>query len=505
MLKDFKFDKVDQRYVNFKRSDLGEQLDRLQRIVQRLDIPVLILVDGWESSGKGFVINDLTRELDPRYVRVEVFEGATEEEMRHTSVWRFWRKIPSRREMVVYDRSFYYQVFNHDERTDKKLAQRVQELLALEKMLVDDDTIVIKLFLNVTEETQANNIKQLEQSTRSQFLLSDEDYAQAKDYASHQKWFDKVLKATDLPYSPWHIIAAEDLKLASKTALGLTIELITAGIEQITLRRTSQEDLPTHEYYIDQPKLDNVDLSLKLSEKEYDKDLEKLQKEAANLVYECYTHDIAIVLAFEGVDAAGKGGAIKRLTRHIDPRSYKIYGINAPNQIERLFHYLWRFQTELPQDGDMVIFDRSWYGRVLVERVEGLTPQRDWQRAYKEINQMEKTLTDHGSVVMKFFLYIDEDEQAKRFQDRLNKPEKNYKITTEDWRNRKKWDEYILAMNEMLDRTHTENAPWYIISGQDKYHARHQVLKYFIQHLKDTLAKNTQKASKMKKKQGIST
>lgn len=487
MLKNFANEKVDDRYANFKRSQLGDQLDQLQRIVQRLDIPVLILVDGWESSGKGFVINDLTRELDPRYVRVEVFEKPTEEEEEHPSVWRFWRSIPSRREMVVYDRSFYYQVFNHDKRTDQMLSQRVEELLSLEKMLVDDQTIVIKLFLNISEDTQKKNIKRLEKSTRSKILLSVEDYQQSDDYEGHQKWFDKVLKATDLAYSPWHIISAEDLKLASKTALGLVIEQITAGIEQITLRRTAKDDLPAHVFQAESLPLDEVDISLKLSEKEYDDQLEDLQKEAAELVYECYVRNIPIVLAFEGVDAAGKGGAIKRLTRHIDPRSYKIYGINAPNQLESLFHYLWRFQVEMPRDNEMVIFDRSWYGRVLVERAEGFAHQAEWERAYDEINQMERVLTNHGTAVMKFFLYIDKNEQASRFQARLDEPDKNYKITSEDWRNRDKWDAYIAAMNEMLVRTNQPNAPWYIISGQDKYYARFQVLKCFIKQLKEHL------------------
>lgn len=487
MLNNFDFKTVDKRYANFKRSDLGKQLDQLQRIIQSMDIPVLILVDGWESSGKGAIIKELTRELDPRYVRVEVFEQPNDEEETHPAVWRFWRKIPSRREMVVYDRSFYYQVFNHDKRTHQKLSQRVDELLSLEKMLLDDETIVIKLFLNISEETQRKNIKQLEKSNRSKIVLSKEDYQQTKDYSGHQKWFDQVLKATNLAYSPWNILSAEDLKLASKTALGLVIEQITAGIERIILSRRNKDDLPEHVFKVETLPLDEVDTSLKLKFEDYEKQLEKLQKEAAELVYQCYLKETPIILAFEGVDAAGKGGAIKRLTRHIDPRSYKIYGINAPNQIESLFHYLWRFQVEMPRDNQMAIFDRSWYGRVLVERVEGFTKQLDWERAYDEINQMEAVLTNHGSVVMKFFLYIDKAEQAERFQARLDEPDKNYKITAEDWRNRGKWQAYIDAMNEMLVRTNTKAAPWYVVSGQDKYYARVQVLEHFIQHVKANL------------------
>lgn len=235
--------------------------------------------------------------------------------------------------------------------------------------------------------------------------------------------------------------------------------------------------------------LEDVDLTQTISDEAYEEELQPLQEEAAELVYQCYSQDIPIVLAFEGMDAAGKGGAIKRLTRYIDPRSYKIYGINAPDSVEDTFHYLWRFQKEFPKDGDMVIFDRSWYGRVLVERVEGFAPERDWERAYDEINQMERTLYDHGTAIMKFFLYIDSNEQERRFQDRMEKPAKNYKITAEDWRNREKTPQYIEAMNEMLKRTDTDCAPWYIVATNQKKYARIQVLKHFISHLKDHLSK----------------
>lgn len=486
MLKDFDFKDKNDAFDNFKRSDLGEKLDRLQRIVSNLEIPVLILVDGWESSGKGFVINDLTRELDPRYVRVEVFEQASEEEKKHPAVWRFWQKIPAKNEVVVYDRSFYYHVFNNDKRTDKKLKQRTRELINLEKMLLDDDTIVIKFFLNITEETQKENIEKLEKSKNRQFLLSDEDFQQNENYKEHQKWFDRILKATDLKESPWHIINAEDRKNASKTVLGITLDQVQAGIERITRERKETEN-PQRDFVLDHDILATVDLSQTIDEEQYDEELEELQKEAADLVYDAYLQDVAILLAFEGIDAAGKGGAIKRLTRYIDPRSYKIYGIKSPDEIEDAHHYLWRFETRMPEDGNMVIFDRSWYGRVLVERIEGFTDEKDWDRAYEEINQMEKVQTDHGTIVMKFFLMIDNEEQKERFEDREEEIDKNYKITAEDWRNRARWDEYYEAFNEMLQRTNTENAPWFVIAGNDKKFARIQVLKHFIQQLKAKL------------------
>lgn len=469
-----------------KRKEYGEILDQLQREVQKENIPVLIMVDGWENSGKGFVIKDLTRELDPRYVRVEVFEGNDDVESAHPSVWRYWQKIPSNQEIVVYDRSFYSQVFNQTERSDKHLDKRVKELLSLEHSLIQNGAIVIKLFLNVSEKTQKKRLKEMASSVKADMLMGEWDEVQNKHYEDHQKWFDKVLEATDTQTSPWHIIDAEDFKEASKVALATVIQEIEEGKAHVLSQRQIQESKDRD--YEDKPDIfASYDLSQSLSEEDYDAILEDLQDEAADLVFQAYAEKRAIVLAFEGMDAAGKGGAIKRLTYHMDPRSYKIYGINAPDEVEKTFHYLWRFQREMPKDGDMVIFDRSWYGRVLVERVENFTPERLWEKAYQEINQMEEHLVDHGNIVMKFFLYIDLDEQAKRFQDRMDNPDKNYKITDEDWRNREKAPQYYEAMNEMLDRTNTEKAPWYVVASNQKYYARIQVLKHFIEHMKKAL------------------
>ncbi|XJS10244.1 phosphate:AMP phosphotransferase [Aerococcaceae bacterium WGS1372] len=487
MLKDYDFKEVDDRYDNFKRSDLGEEIDKLQRIVQRLKIPVLILVDGWESSGKGDIINDLTRELDPRYVKVELFDERSDTDDLHASVWRFWQKIPNNEEISVFDQSFYSQVLNRDERSTELLKKRTEELLQLERMLLDDGTIVIKFFLHISKETQAENIKLLEESKYRQFLLSDDDYKQNKHYEDYLKWFDKVLTKTNFAESPWNIINGEDRKLAAKTVLGITLKELTAGIERVTLQR-ERADFSNRNYHQGEKQLEKIDLSKSISEKQYDDQLEDLQKKAAQLVYECYTKDIAIVIAFEGVDAAGKGGAIQRLTRHIDPRSYRIYGIKAPTDLENQYHYMWRFWTKFPEDGDMVIMDRSWYGRVLVERVEGFAKESEWERAYNEINHTEKVLTDHGNIIMKFFMYIDEEEQKQRFEDRMEEPDKNYKITAEDWRNRNQWESYMDSYEEMLSRTDTPNAPWYVVGTNDKHYARIQVLKHFIKHVKKHLS-----------------
>lgn len=488
MLKKFDFSQTAHPYLDMKTKDLSEELDKLQRQLQAAKIPVLILLDGWESSGKGYILNEFTREMDPRYVRVEVFEQETDLERRHPSAWRYWQKIPSNQEFVLFDRSFYYQVFNYSKQTKKKLKQKEAELLAFEKMLIDDGMIVIKFFLNISEETQEERIKALEKNDNRSYLLSKEDYLQMKNYNKYRKWFEKVLEATDLEESPWQVINAEDRKSAAQEVLGKSLEIIKEQMPKVLARREEKEAV-NRTYQADKSILAGFDLSQSMTEEAYDLAKEDLQERAAELVYECYTKDIPIVLAFEGVDAAGKGGAIQRLTRKIDPRSYKTYGIKAPSPDELAHHYLWRFKQKFPQDGLMSIFDRSWYGRVLVERVEGFASPKEWDRAYDEINTMEKIMADHGTIVLKFFLYVDKDEQARRFKDREEEVDKNYKITDEDWRNRDKWDQYIEAFDEMLDRTNTDYAPWQIVATNDKFTARLQVLKAFIKHVEAHLDK----------------
>ena len=223
--------------------------------------------------------------------------------------------------------------------------------------------------------------------------------------------------------------------------------------------------------------LSRADLTLAYGKEEYEKRLKKLQKKIEKLHGEVYRRRIPVVIGFEGWDAGGKGGAIKRLTEKMDPRGYVVNPTAAPTEVEKAHHYLWRFWKAMPKDGHIAIFDRTWYGRVMVERIEGFSTAGEWQRAYQEINDMEKDLYDAGAVVLKFWMQIDKDEQERRFKERQQNPEKQWKITEEDWRNREKWDLYEAAVNEMLLRTSTEYAPWIVVEGNDKYYARIKVLQ----------------------------
>lgn len=489
MIKDYRFQDFNNPYESFKRSELGNRLAKIQRLVKEFNIPVLIIVDGWESSGKGFVIKDLIRELDPRTSRVELFEYPTDEERTRPFLWRFWTKIPKKGEIVIFDRSFYFNIMNEIDMRDEKLQKDMEDISAIEKELFDDNTVIIKFFLHQKQKTQKERIEMLLNDENRSFYVTKADLRQNKNYEDYLKHFDKSLELSDFSFSPWHIIPSEDLKSASKYALGLSIDLIESGIQIFQAKKSKEDGL--ERTYIGKGKvIENLDLSLNVDEERYEKEIEKLQKEAQEIAYKLFIHKIPSVIVFEGMDAAGKGGAIQRLTRLIDPRGLRVIPISAPNETELSYHYLWRFYKEFPKKGNMAIFDRSWYGRVMVERIERFATIDEWDRAYDEINQMEKHLYNFGALVLKFFICIDKDEQLTRFHDREKEEDKLYKITEEDWRNRDKWDDYIVAMDEMLLRTNTKHAPWIIVEGNDKKYARLKVLRSFIEQGKIALEKD---------------
>jgi len=234
--------------------------------------------------------------------------------------------------------------------------------------------------------------------------------------------------------------------------------------------------------------LDNIDLTLKIDKKDYEDKLQKLQLKLWGLTWKANQQKISTVVVFEGWDAAGKGGCIRRITKGIDSRLYQVIQVSAPTDEEKAHHYLWRFWRHVPRFGFVTIYDRSWYGRVLVERAENLATSEEWGRAYSEINDFEEQLTQHGRIVIfKFWLHISKDEQLRRFKERESNPLKQYKISEEDWRNREKWDVYKDAVDDMVAKTSTDIAPWHIIPAEDKYFARIRVLETICDQLEDHL------------------
>ena len=473
-------------YDDISKSDLKTRLARLTRICENLEIPVLVMVDGFESSGKGYVINELTEELNPKYFDVEVFEKDEENDKKFPFSKRFFDSIPKKGHIKIFDRSFYYKLFDNTDISNEELKNQIQSLEKIEKMLYDDETIIIKFFLNVSEDEQKERIKELKDSKQKSFYLTKADIEQNKNYKKYQKHFENILEMTNFDFSPWTVVDSDDLKKASKATLYQMLEMLTIGIERVSNQRLDNKN--TERSYKKQSSIiENLDLNKSISKDDYKKKKDKLQKEVKDTIFELYEAGISTVLVFEGVDAAGKDGAIERLIKKVDPRLYTVHAISAPSKEEIDHHYLWRFYNRLPEDGYLGIFSRSWYGRVMVERVEGLASTRAWSRSYDEIREFEKEISDHGSLIMKFFVVIDKDEQYQRFMDRVNNPDKNYKITDEDWRNRNKWENYIEAMDEMLYRTNFDFAPWVIVEGNDKPYARIKVMEEFLSQAKDLL------------------
>ena len=476
------------QFQDFKRSDLAERLGRMARICSDLDVPILIMVDGWESSGRGYVIKDLTREFAAKDFDVEVPDKDDAWDDSYPFIRKFWVNIPKKGKIKIFDRSFYYKLFEKLDLSDKKIKNRINSIKMTEKALYDDQTIIIKFFLNIDKDEQKSRITDLKDSIKEDFYLDGLDKDQQKHYEDYEKHFKKLLEATDFPYAPWDIIDSNDKKEASKEALGIAIERLSQGLERVIRQRKENENTERN-YTKAKSILKNLDLTKTISDEDYHKKKDELQKEVAELMYEYYEKGISQVLVFEGVDAAGKDGAIERLIKEVDPRLYTVHGISAPSKEELDRNYLWRFYSKLPKDGYVSIFSRSWYGRVMVERVEGFAKVNEWDRAYEEIANMEKEIYDHGSLVIKFFVTIDKDEQLNRFKDRQRNPDKQYKITDEDWRNRKKWDAYLDAMDEMLERTNLTYAPWVIVGSNQKKYARIKVMEEYIKIAKDHLKK----------------
>lgn len=476
------------QFQDFKRADLANKLGRMARICSDLNIPILIIVDGWESSGRGFVIKDITRDFQAKDFDVAVPDKDDAWDNSYPFIRKFWVNIPQKGKVKIFDRSFYYKLFENLSLSDKEIKARISSIKNTEKTLFDDQTIIIKFFLNVDKDIQKSRIKELKKSVKKDFYIDGLDLSQQKNYEAYEKHFKKLLKATDFSYAPWDIIDSNDRKSASKEALGIAIDRLSQGIERVIRQRKENEN--TERSYVKEKSiLKSQDLTKEISEEDYQTKKKKLQKEVADLMYEFYEKGISQVLVFEGVDAAGKDGAIERLIKEVDPRLYTVYGISAPSKEELDRNYLWRFYTKLPKDGYVSIFSRSWYGRVMVERVEGFAKVNEWDRAYKEMTNMEKEISDHGSLIIKFFLTIDKDEQLKRFKDRERNPDKQYKITDEDWRNRKKWDAYQEAMDEMLERTNKTYTPWIIVGSNQKKYARIKVMEEYVRIAKEHLKK----------------
>ena len=412
----------------------------------------------------------------------------TEDELRRPFLYRYMRQIPEQGKFTFLDSGWMEETTKEvleDGLSGEDYEKRIDSIKRFERQLTDNGYLVVKFFMHISKDEQAKRMKGLLSGEDTQWRVQKFDQWQNEHYGKCEKVYDRYLKDTNMSTSPWYIVDAKNKKWAELQVLETLVSNIEVGLQnQMHSVPILQNVFPL----VKMPKLQDVELEGKvIEEEEYRKELKELQKRLRELHNRVYRKRVPVIITYEGWDAAGKGGNIKRITGALDPRGFEVHPIASPEPHEKARHYLWRFWTRLPKDGHIAIFDRTWYGRVMVERLEGFCSENDWKRAYNEMNEFEKELHDWGAVIIKFWVQIDKDTQLERFTDRQNNPEKQWKITDEDWRNREKWDLYEDAVNEMLKKTSTTFAPWHILESVDKNYARIKALKIVIEELEKAL------------------
>ncbi len=473
--------------------ELHTKLLEAQRSLSKAEVPVIVIVSGVEGAGKGDVVGLLHRWLDTRGIQTHAFWDETGEEAERPRYWRFWRCMPPQGTIAVMFGSWYTKpiidrVFKRC--TAFELSQELARIRDFERLLIDGGALIIKLWFHLSKQTQRKRLQADAKDRARSAHTSPTVEKFSKRYDRFAEVSERAIRETDTGHAPWHLVEATDHRYRDLTVGRTLLSAIRARLQQqlpvaAPPRVTEAPNLAKLDTAV--TILNRVDLTRTLTETRYRQRLSRLQKAIRSLAWQAFERGVVSVAVFEGWDASGKGGVIRRITRAIDPRLYRVISVAAPTDEERAQHYLWRFWRHLPRKGHMTLYDRSWYGRVLVERVEGFATEEAWKRSYREINDFEDQLTQHGIVVAKFWLHVSPDEQLARFKEREQTPWKQHKITDEDWRNREKWDAYERAVNDMITHTSTGYAPWTIVAGNDKRFARIQVLESFRERLASAL------------------
>ncbi|HLK35480.1 MAG TPA: polyphosphate:AMP phosphotransferase [Polyangiaceae bacterium] len=464
------------------------------RVLERAEFPVICLVGGVDGGGKGDVVNLLLDWMDPRHVHVHAMGAPTDEERARPPMWRFWRALAPKGTTTVFFGSWYTtpivdRVYRRIGAGD--FSRDLAEISRFERMLVDEGALVVKLWMHLTQKAQKARFKELESRAATAWRVTDQDWENHGHYDRFRRVSERALRETNIAEAPWTVVEATDAHYRNLTVAQTLLDAMTSRVSRGPRAVPVRAAAPPAPSIDARNVLEELDLTRSVSEAHYAKKLPKLQARLNLLSRHKRFREVAVVVVFEGNDAAGKGGAARRITTSLDARAYDVVPIAAPTEEERAQPYLWRFWRHIPRKGKFALFDRSWYGRVLVERVEALASEPDWLRAYREIVDFEESLVRFGIVVVKFWLAVDKDEQLKRFRAREKTPFKRYKITREDWRNRDKWAKYERAVCDMVDRTSTNLAPWHLVEANDKKWARIKVLETLCTAIEGALAAGT--------------
>jgi polyphosphate:AMP phosphotransferase len=457
-----------------------ELLEVQRELTRRARFPVIIVFAGVDGAGKSETVNLLNAWMDPRWIITRAFADPSEEERSHPEYWRYWLGLPPRGRVGLFLSSWYSRpILDRVHRRIKwaEFDERLARIQAFEKALADDGALILKFWMHLGRGGQKKRLKELERDPLTRWRVTKRQWKNWRLYDEFVAAGERAIQHTSTGDAPWTIVEGADDRFRSMT-VGISIR--DAIRRRLAERRPATRRKATAARAASPARatiLDGLDMSLKMPRAAFVPALNKWQGRLNLLHRKAGDRGIAAILLFEGWDAAGKGGAIRRVTAALEAPFYRVIPVAAPTDEERAHHYLWRFWRQLPRNGRLAIFDRSWYGRVLVERVEALASSAEWLRAYSEINEFEEQLVDHGIVLVKFWLNITSDEQLRRFKERQRLAFKRWKLTAEDWRNRRKWNAYASAVNEMIERTSTRRAPWTIVEANDKFFARTKVLE----------------------------
>ncbi len=551
MLKEkVKLEKPERNAVREKIDEAKERLSVLQLELKEKKTPVLIVFEGWDAAGKGRALSRVIKDLDPRFYDVKTMDKPSEEEQRRPFLYKYFIQIPEEGKFMFLDGGWMEELNRSvlmGDISHKIYEARVQEVKCMERQLIDNGYIVLKFFFHIDKKEQRKRMQRLLSDKNTSWRVTDRDIWQNRHYEKCLKQYEWFMAQDEAAGRPWYLIDAGNRKWAQLQVLTVLVNALEESLagkmsganilsgevvnhaetlsgesklrpetgekKKITGEENAKTELRMNDTngrksvsdgekdrdtsllsefpLLKMPKLCEIPLNQKMDEEEYRKELQKCQKKLSRIHNKLYRRKIPVIIAYEGWDAAGKGGNIKRVAGALDPRGCDVYPIASPSPNAKARHYLWRFCMRLPKTGHIAIFDRTWYGRVMVERLEGYCTQDDWKRAYREINEFEKGLYDWGAIIIKFWIQIDKDTQLERFNERQNTPEKRWKITDEDWRNRGKWDQYEAAVDEMIAKTSTEYAPWHILESNDKYYARIKALKIIIRELEDAIVEKS--------------
>jgi polyphosphate:AMP phosphotransferase len=461
---------------------------------------VIVLFAGVDTAGKGETVNLLNEWMDPRGVLTRGYMDPSSEERERPRLWRYWRDLPPHGRVALFLSAWYSSPIRHrvaGRITTAEFDSLLDQIAVFERALTDDGAIIVKFWMHLSKAAQKKRLKAFEKDPLQRWRVTKEQWKHWRMFGKFVSAADRAIRRTSTDEAPWHIVEGADERYRA-IAVGTAVrDAIRRGLSRAAARprpvtRPVPQDGPTRalrrvnrEFNV----LDNLDLSQQLADRRFKRALAMQQSRLNLLQRRAKEQGVSTVVVFEGWDAAGKGGAIRRVTSALDARDYQVVPIAAPTDEERARHYLWRFWRHLSRAGRMTLFDRSWYGRVLVERVEKLATEAEYMRAYGEIAHFEEQLVIHGTLVVKFWLHISRAEQLRRFRERSRTTYKRWKITDEDWRNRSRWADYTVAVNDMVARTSTRVAPWTLVEGNDKNFARVKVLTTLADRLEARLEK----------------